>query len=242
MLTTVLTHSFYYKLKQATLMWVVALTCVLASITAYLVLFKAPLDYQQKETVRIMYLHVPASWLALALYGFMGLMALCGFIWRSSLSFYYARAAAPIGLCFTLVSLLTGSIWGKPMWGTWWVWDARLTSMALLALLYAGYLLLVTSHTDAERAHKMGAVIALLGLINLPIIKFSVDWWSTLHQPASILRAQGPAIHASMLYPLCLSALTFCGFSYILVLLRVETLLMTQKVHRALILKTRLEA
>ena len=242
MINTFLTHSFYHKLKKATFAWALVLTCLLASVTAYLILFKAPLDYQQKETVRIMYLHVPASWLALALYGFMGLMALCGFIWRSSLSFYYARAAAPIGLCFTLISLMTGSIWGKPMWGAWWVWDARLTSMALLALLYAGYILLVTSHTDADRAHKMGAVIALLGLINLPIIKFSVDWWSTLHQPASIFRAQGPAIHASMLYPLCLSALTFCGLSYILILLRVETLLMMQKVRRTILLKTRLEA
>lgn len=175
---------------------------ILFIVGLYYALLDSPQDYQQGDSVRIMYVHVPASWFALMIYGFVGVASASFLIFRLPLAALMAQAAAPIGATYCLISLATGSIWGKPMWGTWWVWDARLTSMLVLFLMYAGYLLLSQSIDDRERALKLSSILAVLGLINIPIVKFSVDWWHTLHQPASIFRAAGPSIHSSMLLPL----------------------------------------
>tara|TARA_R110002111_G_scaffold21630_4_gene50236 strand:+ start:282 stop:1022 length:741 start_codon:yes stop_codon:yes gene_type:complete len=237
----ILRVSFYHWLRRWTLSPAILCAALCLGFGFYLAFFNSPLDYQQKETVRIMYVHVPAAWLAMMIYGFMGLCAIGGFIWRHSLGFVYARAAAPIGLSFTLISLVTGAIWGKPMWGTWWVWDARLTSMLVLAFLYMGYILFVQAFSEQEKASRMGAFLLILGLVNLPIIKYSVEWWSTLHQPASVFKTGGPSIDGGMLWPLGFAAGGFLLFGYVLGLLRVETLLLSQKLKRQMILESRKE-
>lgn len=239
MIHPLLTVSFYHLLRRTTLPFASVFSFMCLGVAAYFAFWQSPLDYQQKETVRIMYIHVPAAWLAMMIYGFMGLCAIGGFIWRHSLAFIYARAAAPIGLSFTIIALLTGAIWGKPMWGTWWVWDARLTSMLVLGFLYVGYILFVHSFSEQEKASRMGAFLLILGLINLPIIKYSVEWWSTLHQPASVFKTGGPSIDGGMLWPLGLSAFGLLMFAYVLGLFRVEALLMGQKLKRQMILESR---
>jgi heme exporter protein C len=173
----------------------------------YLSFFVAPPDYQQGETVRIMFIHVPAAWLSMFGYGLIAVAALGTLVWRHPLADVAAKSAAPIGAAFTFVALVTGSLWGKPMWGTWWVWDARLTSMLVLFLMYLGLIALWQAVEDQGRAARTAAVLALVGSINLPIIKFSVDWWNTLHQGESIFRAGGPTIDATMLWPLFVMAL-----------------------------------
>lgn len=165
-------------------------------------LFYSPADYQQGETVRIMYVHVPAAWWAMGVYAFMGGASFVGLVWRHVLADIAARAAAPVGAVFAGVCLVTGSLWGAPTWGTWWEWDGRLTSMLALFIIYLGYLALWSAVEDEEKAARLAAILCLVGLINLPIIKFSVDWWSTLHQPASIMRSGGSAIDPSMMGPL----------------------------------------
>jgi heme exporter protein C len=165
-------------------------------------LIYSPADYQQGETVRIMYIHVPAAWWSMGVYGFMGAASLASLVWRHALADVAARAAAPIGATFAALCLVTGSLWGAPTWGTWWEWDGRLTSMLVLFIIYLGYIALWSAIDDEERAARLAAILCLVGLVNLPVIKFSVDWWSTLHQPASILRAGGSAIDPSMMGPL----------------------------------------
>jgi heme exporter protein C len=167
-----------------------------------LALIFSPPDYQQGQAMRILYIHVPASWGALAVYTLMALGSAAFLIWRAPLGDLIAHAAAPIGAVFTVISLVTGILWGKPMWGTWWVWDARLTSMLILLLLYGGYLGLRHVFEDPFQAPKPAAYLAIFGWLNVPIIKGSVYWWSTLHQPASVFRTQGPALHPEMLLPL----------------------------------------
>jgi heme exporter protein C len=184
-------------------------TLVLGAIGLFGALFASPADYQQGETVRIMYVHVPAAWMALFIYGLMAFLSLIAWIFRHPLADASAKAAAPIGLAFCFLSLATGSLWGKPMWGTWWVWDARLTSMFILLLLYAGYIAVWQAFETDHQAAPLARIVALVGAINLPIIKFSVDWWNTLHQPASVLRVQGPSIDRSMLWPLLIMALAY---------------------------------
>ena len=166
-------------------------------------------DYQQGETVRIMYVHVPAAWLSMMCYTVMALSALGTLVWRHPLADVSAKAAAPIGACFTLVALITGSLWGKPMWGTWWVWDARLTSVFVLFLMYLGLIALWRAVEDPSRAARAAAVLTLVGAINIPIIKFSVDWWNTLHQPASVLRMGGSTLDKAFLIPLLVMAVAF---------------------------------
>lgn len=165
-------------------------------------LLYSPGDYQQGESVRIMYVHVPAAWWALGIYAFMGGASFVSLIWRHALADVAARSAAPIGAVYAALCLVTGSLWGAPSWGTWWAWDARLTSMLILFLTYLGYLALQAAIEDRERAARLAAVLCLAGLINLPIVHYSVEWWSTLHQSASILRSGGSAIHPAMLGPL----------------------------------------
>src|SRR5690606_28306396 len=172
-------------------------------------LFYSPADYQQGETVRIMYLHVPAAWWSMGIYAFLSASSFVGLVWRHALADVAARAAAPIGATFAAVCLITGSLWGAPTWGTWWEWHGRLTSMLALFVIYLGYIALWSAIEDEEKAARLAAILCLVGLINLPIIKFSVDWWSTLHQPASIMRSGGSAIHPSMLGPLLTMAVGF---------------------------------
>ncbi len=172
------------------------------SIGLVLALMLSPADYQQGETVRIMYVHVPSAWLALFGYTVMAVSSAVALVWRHPVAELAARAAAPIGCGFTIVCLATGALWGRPMWGAWWVWDARLTSVLVLLFLYIGYMALADAFEDPERGGKAAGLLAIVGWVNVPIVKFSVDWWNTLHQPASISRLDAPAIHASMLWPL----------------------------------------
>ena len=166
-------------------------------------------DYQQGDTVRIMYIHVPAAWLSMMCYTVMALSAIGTLVWRHPLADVSARAAAPLGASFTLIALVTGSLWGKPMWGTWWVWDARLTSVFILFLMYLGLIALNRAMDDPARAARVSAVLILVGFVNIPIIKFSVEWWNTLHQPASVMRLDGPTIDPVFLWPLLIMALAF---------------------------------
>ena len=184
-----------------------AVLSVLAGL--YMAWFVAPPDYQQGETVRIMFLHVPAAWLGLFFYTAMAASAVGTLVWRHPLADVSQKAAAPIGAAFTLVCLVTGSLWGKPMWGAYWVWDARLTSMLILFLLYCGIMALWRTIEEPARAARAVSILTLVGAINVPIVKFSVDWWNTLHQPASVVRMGGPAIHPTILYPLLAMAFAF---------------------------------
>ena len=183
----------------------------------------APPDYQQGDTVRIMFLHVPAA--ALAMMGYLLLAALGAalLVWRHPLAALMARAAAPVGATYAAVGLLTGSLWGRPMWGTWWVWDARLTSFLLLFFLYLGHMALSRAWDDGERGDRAAAILAVVGAINVPVIKFSVDWWNTLHQPASIMRLGGPSIDPALLWPLLWMMAALALLFVLLVLLRTET-------------------
>jgi heme exporter protein C len=193
----------------------------------------APPDYQQGESVRIMFIHVPAAWMALSVYLFVAIASAVALVWRHPLAEVAAQAAAPIGAAFTLVCLATGSLWGRPMWGAWWVWDARLTSVLVLFFLYLGYIALVNAFDDASRGARAGSLLALVGIVNLPIIKFSVDWWNTLHQPASVLRLGGPSIDVSLLIPLLVMAAGFALLFGWLLLMRMRSQL-NEKKARAL--------
>jgi heme exporter protein C len=189
----------------------------------------APPDYQQGDTVRIMYVHVPAAWMALSVYLFVAVASAVGLVWRHPLAEVAARASAPIGAAFTFVCLATGSLWGRPMWGAWWVWDARLTSVLILFFLYLGYIALANAFDDPSRGGRAAAVLALVGVVNLPIIKFSVDWWNTLHQPASVMRIGGPRIDISMLAPLLIMAVGFTLLFVALLMVRMRTALNERK-------------
>ena len=206
-----------------------ALAAILLAL--YFGIFSSPADYQQGETVRIMYVHVPAAWMALFAYTLMALASGSFLIWKHPLADLSAQAAAPIGAGFTAIALVTGALWGQPMWGTWWVWDARLTSVLVLFFLYLGYMALVNGFDDPERGSRMGAILALVGFVNVPIIKFSVDWWNTLHQPASISRLDAPAIDTSMLIPLLLMAIGFKLFFISILILRIKIQLLKKRIR-----------
>ena len=193
--------------------------------------FAAPEDYQQGDTVRIMYIHVPAAWMSLFVYTNMAIAAAVGLVWKHPLADLFTKAAAPIGAGFTALCLITGSLWGEPMWGTWWVWDARLTSVLILFFLYLGYMALVNAFDDPTRGAKAGAILVLVGVVNVPIIKFSVDWWNTLHQPASVVRMGGPSIDPSMLWPLLMMGLAFTAYFVTVVLLRVRSEIAARKIQ-----------
>ena len=212
----------FLKWSRRVLPWASVTTVILLAAGIFLSLFVAPPDYQQGETVRIMFVHVPSAWMALFTYAVMAGASAAGLIWKSPLSHLTAKAAAPIGASFTLLALVTGSLWGQPMWGTWWVWDARLTSVLILFFLYLGYIALWEAIDDYTRAAKSAAILALVGVVNIPIIKFSVDWWNTLHQPASVLRMDGPSIHPSLLVPLLVMGAAFTGYFIVVLLIRLE--------------------
>ena len=223
--------SRFLRVANAVLPWSAGLTVLLLAAGLYFALLGSPPDYQQGETVRIMYIHVPAAWMALFVYACMAAASASALIWRHPLADLIAKAAAPIGAGFTLICLLTGSLWGKPMWGAWWAWDARLTSVLVLFFLYLGYIALVNAFDDSTRGFRAAAILALVGAVNLPIIKFSVDWWNTLHQPASVMRLDGPAIHPSMLWPLLLMAGAFTLFFVTVLILRVRGEIAAAKVR-----------
>jgi len=214
----------FLRWSGAALPWLAGLSAVLLAAGLYMTFFTVPPDYQQGDTVRIMYIHVPAAVLGMGFYGAMALSAIGSLVWRHPLADVSQRAAAPIGAAFTLICLVTGSLWGKPMWGTYWVWDARLTSMLVLFLLYCGIIALWRTIEDPSRAARAVSILTLVGAVNLPIIKFSVNWWSTLHQPASILRMGGPTVYSSMLYPLLemILAMTLLGVTLHLQAMRTE--------------------
>jgi heme exporter protein C len=211
--------------------WMVALATLCIGIGGVWGLFIAPPDYQQGESVRIMYVHVPAAWMAMFAYVCMAVASAAALIWRQPLGHVLARAAAPIGACFTFVALVSGSLWGKPMWGAWWVWDARLTSVLILFFLYLGHIALTHAFDDPGRGARAAAILAIVGIVNVPIIKFSVDWWNTLHQPASILRASGPTIDPSMLVPLLLMIFGFTFYFFVLWILRARAELAAVRVR-----------
>ena len=211
--------------------WMAGLTIVLGGAGLYLGLVNSPADYQQGESVRMMYVHVPAAWMALFVYTGMAASAAVGLIWKHPLADVMAKSSAPIGACFTFLALFTGALWGKPMWGAWWVWDARLTSMLVLFFLYLGYMALIEAFDDPTRGVRASSILVLVGVINVPIIKFSVEWWNTLHQPASVLKMGGPSIAASMLWPLLLLAVAFTTYYFWVLLIRVRAEIIANRVR-----------
>jgi heme exporter protein C len=193
--------------RLLTPLWIVS--ALVIAVGLWYALFNSPPDYQQSETVRIMYVHVPAAWLSMFGYSIMAAASAVALIFRHPLADVAAKSAAPLGAAFTFLALATGSLWGKPMWGTWWEWDARMTSVLILLFLYLGYMALWATIEDPLRAARAAAVLALAGAINIPVIRYSVVWWNTLHQPASVFRIDGPTIAPSMLLPLGLMAVGF---------------------------------
>jgi heme exporter protein C len=199
----------FLSFTERVLPWLAGATALAFAFGLNQALFVAPDDYQQGATVKIMFIHVPSAWLAMFIWGMMTLAALGTLVWRHPLADVAGKSAAPIGAMYTFMCLVTGSLWGRPMWGTYWVWDARLTSVLVLFLMYLGVIALWRTVEDPTRAGRAAAILTLVGAINLPIIKFSVDWWNTLHQPASVVRMSGPKIHPAILTPLLIMAVAF---------------------------------
>ena len=195
-------------------------------------LFISPPDYIQGDSVRIMYVHVPSSFIALGCFGFIGVASICNLIFKIKLMPLLAKSVAPIGCTFSIISIVTGSLWGKPTWGTWWVWDARLTSMIVLLLFYIIYILSWKFISNFEKANKVSSVIGIIGSFNLPVIKYSVDWWSTLHQPSSITLTSAPTIHHTMLVPLIIMFFGLAIFSLIIFLMKYKTEIMRFKMDK----------
>ncbi|MGA8158630.1 MAG: heme ABC transporter permease [Rhodoplanes sp.] len=198
----------FLNLVDRVLPWLAGATAIVFAL-ALVQVYGAPDDYQQGATVKIMFLHVPAAWLAMFCWALMSVAAIGTLVFRHPLADVAAKTAAPLGAAFTFICLATGSLWGRPMWGAYWVWDARLTSVLVLFIMYLGLLALWRSVDDPSRAGRAAAILTLVGAINLPIIKFSVDWWNTLHQGSSVVRLDGPAIHPSILVPLLTMAVAF---------------------------------
>jgi heme exporter protein C len=219
----------FMRASATVLPWAAWASVLALAVGLYLGLVEAPPDYQQGDSVRIMFVHVPAAWMASAIYLFVAVAGAVSLVWRHPLAEIAGQAAAPVGAAFTCVCLATGSLWGRPMWGAWWVWDARLTSVLVLFFLYLGYIALVNGFDDPNRGARAGSVLALVGIVNLPIIKFSVDWWNTLHQPASVMRLGGPRIDISLLMPLLVMATGFALLFLVLLLLRMRNLLNERK-------------
>ncbi len=202
---------------------------ILTFIFGLYLVYRSPIDYQQGLTVKIMYIHVPSAWLALLIYTIMTIYSILGLAFKISFSFIINKAIAPIGAVFTLVCLISGSMWGKPMWGTWWVWDARLTSVAILFIIYLIIIFLNQTFENRDVREKTIAIFILIGSINLPIIKFSVDWWNTLHQPASVSKLSSPSIDISMLQPLLVMTIAFSLICLIIAILRIKAEILIRK-------------
>ena len=221
----------FLRIANAALPWLAGVCALSIAAGLWFALVDSPPDYQQGDSVRIMYLHVPAAWMGMFCYTAMAAFSAMALIWKHPLADLLARATAPVGAAFTLLCLVTGSLWGKPMWGTWWAWDARLTSMLILFFLYLGYMALANAFDDPGRGARASAILALVGFVNVPVIKWSVDWWNTLHQPASVMRKGGPAIDPSMLLPLMLMALGFQTYYFVVLILRARAEIAGAKIH-----------
>ena len=220
----------FIKLADAVQPWLAGLTAALFAAGLYLAFFVAPPDYQQGEAVKIMFIHVPSAWLAMMTYTLIAASSAGSLIWRHPLADVAAKTAVPIGACFTVLALVSGSLWGKPMWGAYWVWDARLTSVLILLFLYLGLMALWQAIEEPSRAGRAAAILAIVGFINVPIIKFSVEWWSTLHQGASVVRLDGPAIHSSILVPLLVMAAAFTCLFFVLQFTAMKTEILRRRV------------
>ena len=213
-------------------LYLISLTLLTFIIGLYFSLLESPPDYIQGDSMRIMYIHVPSAWLSLFSYTILAASCVAWFVYRNPTFNLIAKSIAPIGAAMTLIALVTGSIWGKPTWGVWWVWDARLTSMLILFFLYLAYILLWQSISNQETASKISAALGIIGFINIPIIKFSVDWWNTLHQPASISKLSSPSIDVNMLIPLLIMTLGYMLFLITLFLIKLRTEIIDQKILR----------
>jgi heme exporter protein C len=224
----------FASLAATALPWLSGLALIAFVIGLYFALFASPPDYQQGESVRIMYVHVPSAWMSMLAYGVLALFSGLYLVWKHPSAALAAKAIAPIGLVFTGVTLVTGSIWGKPTWGAWWVWDARLTSVLVMFFIYLGYVALWRALGDDVRAAKASSILALVGVVNLPIIKFSVDWWTTLHQPASVFRLGGPTIDLSMLKPLLIMAVAALFYLSAAFIARLDAELMSARLEKLL--------
>ena len=203
--------------------YVLLLFILVVSIGLTEALILSPEDYKQSHSVRIMYVHVPAAWISLGIFSTITILSIVGYIFKIKNFFLISKSLAPSGFVFNVIALVTGSIWGKPTWGTWWAWDARITSMLILALFYLMYLIAWRIYEDKEQVFKVTSIITILGIINVPIIKYSVDWWNTLHQPASINLLSKSSIHASMLFPLMIMTAAFALFSILIFLMKYNT-------------------
>ena len=228
--------SRFFRITNFLLPWLMGLSMTLTIIGIYFALFDSPEDLIQGSAVRIMYVHVPSAWLSIFSYLLLSICSFFFIVWRHPLADILSRSIAPVGALFSLLTLLTGSIWGRPMWGTWWVWDARLTSMLILFIFFLGYIALSNAFEKNERGSRPAALLAIVGSINLPIVKFSVDWWNTLHQPASIIRTGGVSIDQSMLVPLIIMTLAFNVFFILVVILRAHSILIERKVYHLKVL------
>ena len=211
--------------------WVtaIAIICIVAGLVLGLTV--VPADYRQGDAYRIIFVHVPSSWMALMIYVIIAVASAAGFIWRHPLADLVAKSSAPIGACFTFMSLVTGSLWGEPMWGTWWVWDARVTSMLVLFFLYLGYITLNSAYDDPTKGARASAILALVGIVNIPIVKFSVDWWNTLHQPATLSKFDRPSMDSSMIAPLLLMVAGFIAFYLVVLIIRLRSEIAARRIR-----------
>jgi len=212
-----------FQLTSKAPKYVLFLFVIVLSIGLTEALILSPEDYKQSDAVRIMYVHVPAAWISLGIFSSITFLSISGFIFKNKNFFLIAKSLAPSGFVFNIIALVTGSIWGKPTWGTWWAWDARITSMLILALFYGMYLISWRIYENEEKVFKISTIITILGIINVPIIKYSVDWWNTLHQPASINIFSKSSIHSSMLFPLLVMTAAFALFSLLIFLMKYNT-------------------
>lgn len=228
----ILNVRYFHNFIKKILPFLVISLAIVTPYALYQALFLSPEDYQQGNLVRIMYVHVPAAWMSLMIYSIIGLLSICTIIWNIPLCYIISISLAPIGASFALITLITGSIWGQTTWGTWWVWDARLTSMMILLLLYIGYISITNIGDNLFRAEKPASIFAILGLINIPIVKFSVNLWHSLHQPASLIRVDGPAIDVKMLKPLLLMFLVNLLYSMLLANIKIQAILSKIKLNK----------
>lgn len=212
----------FLRLADAIMPWLLGIFVLSFGAGLYLAFFASPPDYQQGNTVRIMYIHVPSAIMTTGLYMFMAIASAAALIWRHPLSALAAKSAAPVGAAFCFVTLATGSLWGRPMWGTWWEWDGRMTSVLVQFFLYLGYMVIWQAFSDRQRASNAAAILAIVGVVNLVIIRFSVEWWNTLHQPASLLKKGGPSIDGSMLWPLATMAVAASAYAGLMILMNTK--------------------
>ena len=222
----------FYAFTEKLLPWLTGIFLILLACGLYGGLYLAPPDYQQGDSYRIIYIHVPSAWMSLFIYMMMAVAGAIGLIWRIKLAEIVAISSASVGASFTFIALVTGSLWGKPMWGTWWIWDARLTSELILLFLYAAILATRHAYQTKEQGDKIVAILTLVGLVDLPVIHYSVEWWNTLHQGPTVTKMDKPSIHVSMLVPLLLMALAF-KFYYVIAMLQRAKLELLQRERTA---------